>query len=46
VLDLLRTAYVRRAASPGEENWDSDEERAVAVARVVGGEEEDQQLAG
>ena len=43
VLDFLRTTYIRRAAPPVEENWDSDEEeeqRAVAAARVMGGEEE------
>jgi len=43
VLDFLRTTYIGRAAPPVEENWDSDEEeeqRAVAVAGVMGGEEE------
>ena len=43
VLDFLRSTYVGREAPPVEENWDSDEEeeqRAVAVAGVMGGEEE------
>ena len=42
VLDFLRSTYVGRAPRV-EENWDSDEEeeqRAVAVAGVMGEEEE------
>ena len=44
VLDFLRTTYIRRAAPPVEENWDSDEEeedRAVAAAGVLREEEEE-----
>jgi len=41
VLDFFRSTYVGRAAPPVEENWDSDEERAVAAAGVVREEEEE-----
>jgi len=31
VLDFLRSTYVRRAAPPVEENWDSEEEEVTAA---------------